>query len=119
MTAREEARGDCFVVAYQLATESTDREYRLIHATVLRQEDGLRHPHAWVEFTEVYEVPLPDGEGTAPVSLDSAVDRANGNDLLLPAQVYRKFGRVKDAVEYTADEAMRLALRHGHYGPWA
>lgn len=111
----EQATGDCFVVAFRLVVDSD--EYRLCHGTVLRQEDGLRHWHAWVEQEMEATFLLPDG-GTIEAPLHVAIDKANGNDVMLPVAVYYKFGRVDDLTTYSRVEAMRLAVSHGHYGPW-
>lgn len=47
-----------------------------------------------------------------------AVDESNGKDILMNAAVFRNIGRATDVQEYTREEAMRLAVETGHYGPW-
>lgn len=110
--------GDCYPTAYRLATERPG--YRLCHGDVVGQGgiDGVVHGHAWVEMTETRAVPLHDWSGTVDVSVTVAIDRSNGNDITMPAEMYRKLGRAANVVEYDADEAMVMALRTGHYGPW-
>lgn len=103
--------GDCFSVAFNLVHDNPS--WTLCHGSVVRDEDGLHHSHAWVERDEVVEFP-----NYGPVRMRVVVDRANGNDCELPAEFYRKLGGAYDVTEYECMEAMRLAVRSGHYGPW-
>lgn len=106
--------GDCFVVAFQLALAN---DWTLCHGLVVRHADGLVHAHAWCEYTVVHDVPVPDG-GHVSFPLEIAVDRANGNDVALPMAFYRRAGRCHEVREYSPDEAARIAVASGHYGPW-
>lgn len=108
--------GNCFPVAFRLCC---DHGYILCHGTVKRPDDGLRHAHAWVEHTDTYDVPLHDGSGTVEVELTVAIDKSNGHDMTLPVEVYHRVGRTEDVERYTRDQAMRLAVQTGHYGPWS
>ena len=104
-------QGDCFSVALWLVKENPT--WRLCHGTVVRDEDGLHHSHAWCEYDEVVNFP-----NFGPATFVVAVDKANGHDVSLPAPFYRKVGQAHDVTEYDAITACRLAVRHGHYGPW-
>jgi hypothetical protein len=83
--------------------------------------EGVRYPHAWLE----YDVPLPEEwkklyPGMQPVrmAMDLTTDERLENPLEIPADLYRSFGNAEPLIEYTADEARRLAARSGHWGPW-
>lgn len=106
-----EARGDCFQTALNLVIANPT--WRLCHGTVVRREDGLAHAHAWCEYDEATE--WPNG---MMFNITYAVDRANGNDVTLPAGMYRNVGQCHDVTEYDKPTAARLAVRHKHYGPW-
>lgn len=117
-TGVEVADGDCFPVAYRLAIAEHAGDVRLCHGLVVREHDGLAHPHAWVEVTATHDVPVLDTDRTMPVTLTVAIDKANGHDVSLPAVVYRKVGQAHDVVEYEPLRAMTLAVSSGHFGPW-
>lgn len=121
--------GDCFKVAFSLVVENPT--WRLCHGVVTRDYDGRRHVHAWVERPVVAMVPMWDGpyygnEVTPPdmpasmvrVETWEAVDRANGNDLVMPREAYRNAGKAEHVVVYTAEVALRAAVSRGHWGPW-
>jgi hypothetical protein len=116
--AREPGTGDCFEVAANLAWEWADNDtVRVCHGYVTRPGDGHRHIHAWVETsTEVPALPgWPSG-----MTITSAVDKSNGNDVTLIREAYYHFGGiVADEVRrYTLREASEAMLRTEHYGPW-
>lgn len=113
--------GDCYQAAlvYALSLATSEREaHRVCHGEPLGQGpiEGVRHGHAWVERVEVLRFPDRDIEHAIVV----CIDKSNGNDATLPAELYYKVGDIAvDEVErYTVDEAWTLALEHGHYGPW-
>jgi hypothetical protein len=110
------ALGNCAQVAFDLVAEH--RTWVLCHGTVVRQEDGLAHFHAWVERTAVQYIPLHDGSDVMAVVVTTAIDRSNGHDVELPAEYYRKVGQAHDVTEYEWSEALTLATTTGHYGPW-
>lgn len=109
------ALGDCFPVAFRLLFDNAD--YLLCHGTVVRQEDGLHHQHAWVERTVTTMFPMLDGT-EVPLVITTAIDRSNGLDVELPADFYRKLGQAYDVSVYTYAQASILAINSGHYGPW-
>jgi len=113
-----QGNGDCFVVAFNLVVNANDDRQRLCHGTVVREYDRLAHQHAWVEETDTYDVPVQDGSDTIPIRHTQAFDKANGHNVELPADLYRKLGKASDVVEYTREQAMALAIETGHYGPW-
>jgi hypothetical protein len=111
----DDANGDCFKVALWLVYDNP--EWTLCHGMVVRPEDGLHHWHAWCEYDETHVFPTK-GKRVQTVRMRWAVDRANGNNVQLPVEFYRKLGQVHDVTEYTHDQTMRLASEHKHYGPW-
>ena len=83
----------------------------LVHGEVTGQGklEGVKYGHAWVE----------DG--------NEVIDPSNGRMLQLPKDAYYVLGRINhDGVStfkpnlhrYTAQEARRNLVKHGHWGPW-
>jgi hypothetical protein len=75
--------------------------------------------HAWVEVTRV--VDLPYEGGTVKVEFREVIDRSNGHDVRMPAEVYYHFARIdpdEHLWRFTPDEARDRALETGHMGPW-
>jgi hypothetical protein len=95
---------------------------RLVHGFVTGTGggiEGVRYPHAWLE----YDVPLPDewaDKGMQPIrmAMDLTTDERLKEPLELPADLYRSFGQAVVLAEYTEDEARKLAVEKGHWGPW-
>jgi hypothetical protein len=112
--------GDCFTKAIEVARRleaelDTDAyDIMVVHGVVVHPVTG-RHWHAWVEAT--HEVPAGNGQ-TWPCT--TAYDESNGNDVALPADLYRRIGSVEDdkAWRYPLVRAVELMLERGHYGPW-
>jgi len=118
------AVGDCYeaaanyvinnsgVVSFLVPPGATARPgLMLVHGEVTGQGkiEGVKYGHAWVE----------DG--------DLVIDVSNGRDLQLPKAAYYALGRVdNDGAQrikpnlhrYTAKEARRNLVMHGHWGPW-
>ena len=133
---RPKADGNCYeaalvFAAYSVPDDERDR-YRVVHGFPIGQGpiEGLKHGHAWVErtddmpnlssvpaemaahFTEMYE--------RNPELLITVIDKSNGKDLEMSRTVYYGFGNIdrSECTYYKVDEAMRLAVRYGHWGPW-
>jgi hypothetical protein len=95
---------------------------RLVHGFVTGTGggiEGVRYPHAWLE----YDVPLPDewaDKGMQPIrmAMDLTTDERLKEPLELPADLYRSAGQAVVLAEYTEDEARKLAVEKGHWGPW-
>lgn len=98
--------GDCFPVAGRLIWEVADAV--LCHGLVTGTGaiKGLVHWHAWVEQAR------PDGAWV--------IDRANGNDIEMPADIYYRLARVDPAEvhRYAFREACTQMLTAEHWGPW-
>jgi hypothetical protein len=109
------AFGDCFIVAYRLVRD--DDDLILCHGIVADVDNVIGpHWHAWVEQERTFE----HEQLSHPVVVRTCIDRSNGNDMELPAEMYYKVGRVEreTVLRYTHDEAALLALTHEQYGPW-
>jgi hypothetical protein len=126
----EEAHGDCYEAAFKYIMDQhrihgrgKGVNMRLVHATVTGQGplEGRPIVHAWVEEDIHPRVPpggLPEGFRPEEFALRIAVDKSMGKDLHLPAAMYRGIGQARKVSEYTWEEAAKLAVKHGHYGPW-
>lgn len=91
--------GDCCEAAAHLLIEKIGPKGLLVHGIVWGEGVGW-HGHAWCEVSGV------------------AWDRSNGRDVKLPIQAYRALGKVREAREYSFDQACQLLIEEGHYGPW-
>lgn len=105
-------KGDCYVVAGQVAMGITPKEIDfvgtpyVVHGEVKGQGaiEGLKYGHAWIEDdVNVY-------------------DWSNGRELDFPKEIYYLLGGIEDKkgklFKYTFDEARRKMLDTGHYGSW-
>jgi hypothetical protein len=112
--------GDCYHVAADLVVWTAEFEHdetaRICHAYVTHPERGYRHSHAWVETTQVYELP----EWPHPIISTVCYDRSNGHNVALPASLYYKLGDIDPAcvLRYDRYEAAEHMRRTGTYGPW-
>jgi hypothetical protein len=91
-------KGRCYELALKVMLDEPGADnFTLVHGRV-RAPDDSSTGHAWiVDGGRVYD----------PV-LDRYFDPA----------VYADTYRATGAVGYTKDEAARLAMEQGHYGPW-
>jgi len=110
-----EGDGDCFVAAIDKARELANAydNVRVVHGVPLGtggEAEGLRFPHAWVEFTQMF--------GDFPVEF--VADFSNGNEVIIPKQMYYQIGKIDEGFnrEYAVDELDELIESNGHAGPW-
>ena len=119
--------GDCYEAAFNtihrsVEDEDDQRELTLVHGEVEGQQKlaGVRHGHAWVEWTEPVEI--PEGSDIPEhVYKELAVmveDNSSGRHIVLPAKLYYGIGRIDNTHRYTWEEARAKVLEHGTYGPW-
>lgn len=101
---RSTSLGDCFEAAAKFVQQPSvvdyPDDYRLVHGNIaaLRQDEAVNH--AWVE------------EG------DIVHDVSNGDHVVFSKQAYYERQRVTNVRTYTVEEALRLCIQHGHWGPW-
>ena len=103
---RKSDGGDCYEVAGRIAIDARD-EYTVCHGTVVGTggpHHGRAFGHAWVEF---------ERGGVAFV-----MDQSNGNDVVIPAELYYRLGSITDVARYTGREACQRMVDTGHFGPW-
>ena len=117
--------GDCFEVALHFAMNlrGDDDEYRVVHGWPIGQGPiaGLRHAHAWIERHDPIPANLPEHFArVGPDFFTVCIDRSNGKDVELPRTLYYGIGHIRpdECSYYTPAEAMALAVRSGHFGPW-
>lgn len=93
--------GLCYTGAIRWITESTNRDWELVHGTVLSARVGKRIEHAWCECGElVVDLAMPVG--------------------LRIIERERYYQTIKPEVSkrYSSDDALFLALKNRHDGPW-
>jgi hypothetical protein len=105
----KKALGDCFQVAWRaVAFGDKSENLKLVHAWVRDTGGNAAGKHFWHAWVE-------DEHGMV-------IDKSNGNDFYGPKSIVYRIGHVVDKyptlVRYTKKEAMVLALKKGHYGPW-
>ena len=117
--------GNCYEKAFNFLHETMGDgiKYLLCHGTVgdFETEEGYveEHGHAWIEYMEMYEVPtLLNGRIKHKVEVWFCIDKSNGHDSILPRDAYYQFGNVKDVHRYSVAEAIRNAIKTGHFGTW-
>jgi hypothetical protein len=118
------ATGDCYdaalkYAAYEVPEEDRHR-YRVVHGYPTGQGkiEGIVHGHAWVERSEPME--LGPGLGQWKDDIVYVIDKSNGKDIEWPKGLYYVIGRIDPArcQYYEVSEALALAVKHGHWGPW-
>jgi hypothetical protein len=124
--SREVEMRDCYRVAgrwfLDLVPDGLER-LRIQGVRVSICHGNLYHPlcgfhgHAWVELDRPRRIRFPDGTRRT-VRVVTAIDRAHGDDVELPAKQYRETRRVQDVRRYTPEEAGRCMYESHHFGPW-
>jgi hypothetical protein len=93
--------GLCYTAALRWAREAEDRDWLVVHGTVLSERAGKRIEHAWCERGDVVvDLALPVGT--------RVVGREKYYRVLQP--------EVRKA--YPCEDAMILAIKNRHHGPW-
>lgn len=106
-----ESHGDCFEMLCHFvmhrAGEGDAEKYTYVHGVVTQPITGLRHVHAWAEFT--------DTRGEARCLNLSGDIRA-----VFLMSTYYVLGCIDESevVKYSVDDMMAMMLDSGHYGPW-
>lgn len=111
-----EGDGDCFSQAItqvqRLEKDAKSKGHtniKVVHGYPLGtggEAEGLRFPHAWVEFTEN--------------GIEFVRDYSNGNRVEIPKAMYYLIGNIEenDTKKYSYEEAIRSMNESQHYGPW-
>jgi hypothetical protein len=93
--------GLCYTAALRWAREAEDRDWLVVHGTVLSERAGKRIDHAWCERGEwVVDLAMPVGA--------RVIERAKYYRVLRP-----EVGKA-----YPCEDALLLAIRNRHDGPW-
>lgn len=127
---RLSGEGDCYPTANRLVSsklgDPDEDDWRAVHGVVTGQGEleGVRFGHAWVEKNQRF--PIPEGVDDATrkmwenMKIATVIDRSNGNNVELPAELYYKIGQIDESTvqRYSPSEASRNMVRSGHHGPW-
>jgi transposase len=107
--------GDCFFSAISKAQELADvyDNVRVVHGVPLGtggEAEGIRYPHAWVEFTQ----------NIGGIDIEFIADFSNGNEVVVPKELYYKIGNIDPEFNraYSIDEIEEKIEENGHAGPW-
>jgi hypothetical protein len=101
--------GDCYYAAGEYILDVAQEGAILIHGRpTLQCEPFITFGHAWVEWDEKIV------NGTIRFAYDVA------RDIKMPISLYYALGKInpEDNFEYTREEARRMILEYGHWGPW-
>ena len=93
--------GLCYTGAIRWVSEAKERDWVLVHGTVLSARVGKRIEHAWCESGEVV-VDL-----AMPVGLR-----------IIERERYYRVIKPEVSKRYSSDDALFLAINTGHDGPW-
>jgi len=96
--APPERRGLCYVLAWRYLIDLGEEEAVLVHGKVWSHHLGKMIDHAWVE-------------------INGYVWEPTFNILVKKEDFYREF-RAEPEAKYSYKEALALAVKHKHYGPW-
>lgn len=101
---KKEKYGDCFDVAGRMIMDAEGNDMKLVHGEVYSRHFKRRIWHAWIEM----------GGG------DVVLDHSNGGRVVMRSERYYKIAKLKEkhVKRYTRDEACKLMLDIGHFGPW-
>lgn len=91
----------CYTGALRWATEAKERDWELVHGTVLSERVGKRIEHAWCESGEVV------------VDLAMPI----GLRIIEREQYYRAI-KPEVSKRYSSEDALLLAIKNRHDGPW-
>jgi ADP-ribose pyrophosphatase YjhB (NUDIX family) len=107
--------GDCFFSAISKAQELAEAydNVRVVHGVPLGtggEAEGIRYPHAWVEFTQ----------NMSGIDIEFIADFSNGNEVVVPKELYYKIGNIDPEFNraYSIDEIEEKIEENGHAGPW-
>jgi len=96
--------GDCFDAnaEYLLYHMNPNDNPLLVHGIVRNSGDGKPMGHCWIEHG------------------DEVICRANGNDLVLPKDLYYALGNINDenCFKYNHKEVLEWTGYTEHWGPW-
>jgi hypothetical protein len=107
----ENEQGNCFPMAFFLARMAKACGYAavVVHGEpTLQREPFCPFVHGWVE------IGLPFLGGVLPICLDYS----NQRRVISPLGMFYSVGKIDPATcrRYTADEALELLEKHGHFG---
>jgi hypothetical protein len=93
--------GDCYGAANAWVTTVKERDWFLVHGSVLSVIAGKRIDHAWCERGEV------------------VVDLAMPDEIrIIQREQYYRVLQPQISQRYSAEDAIVLSQRNGHEGPW-
>jgi len=93
--------GLCYTAALTWVREAEERDWVVVHGTVLSEKAGKRIEHAWCERDKfVVDLSMPIGA--------RIIERDQYYRVVQPVVVRR----------YSTDDALFLAIRNRHDGPW-
>lgn len=101
--------GNCYKNAAEALVFDLSRQYsdwNLVHGRpTLQVPPYVEYGHAWLES--------PDGEEVHDPS-------AGDGGVTVPAMIYYAVGNVnpEDSFKYSKEDARRMMVEYGHYGPW-
>lgn len=100
-------KGNCYQSAYDAFMNRRDFPekdgWRLVHGIAVLSGGrfkGHTFGHAWLENLKKHIV--YDAE----------------KDMILPTLVFYKIGKISFSIEYKKSDVAKMAVKHGHYGPW-
>jgi hypothetical protein len=93
--------GLCYTAALRWAREAEERDWLVVHGTVLSERAGKRIEHAWCERGEVViDLAMPVGAR------------------IIGRERYYRVVQPEVHKAYSAEDAMLLAIKNRHDGPW-
>lgn len=95
----------CYMFNYQYCIQNPD--WQLVHGNCINPKTKQKQGHAWCEK----EIIIDD-----KYTITLVYDAVGGFEM--PKDAYYQIGQCELIVKYTANEAINMALKYGHYGYW-
>jgi hypothetical protein len=93
--------GLCYTAALRWAVDAEDRDWVIVHGSVLSEKVGKRIRHAWCERGElIVDLAMPVGA--------RFIDR----------EMYYRVVKPEVSTVYSTDDALLLSIKNRHDGPW-
>lgn len=93
--------GLCYSAVLQWAVTTEDRDWVIVHGTVISYKEGKRIDHAWCERGEiVIDLVMPVGSR------------------IIERQQYYRVVKPEVSRMYSSDDALMMSVKNGHHGPW-
>ena len=94
--------GDCFIKNGHDFMDLKSKDAVIVHGIVTNTKTYKPMSHCWIEDEEA----------------EMVIDVSNGNDNIIPSQLYYAIGNVTEVKKYSKKEYYKKLMEFEHWGPW-